>query len=373
MKKRRRFAMIIVIILIAVMVLSLALTMVKAEETDSAGETGDVLTVPAEMPASHAVYIDCIDVTNMSVSQAEKALSDHMEKLKQDKIYLKAGSGTAATTAGALGLDYVNKNVVNEALSIGRKGNVLKRFLAEREISENGPIVLDLDLKVDRSSVADVIRIKNVELTTEPVPNALSMSDDRTEFVVTEPQDGVTIDEAAAVDTLVSYMENEWNGGPGEVVLPAEYTEAQDTTEELKKVRNVLGSGETVFDIEKEGRAVNIAIATEHINGTVLYPGEEFSSVYTIGPTTAEYGFMPGASYAGSRIVDTYGGGVCQVTSTLYQAVLEAELEVTERHNHTMPIHYAQPGMDATMSEDDLDFRFLNSTEAPIYIHLIIK
>lgn len=373
-RKRRTVISVIAVIIVAVMVLSMALAVVRAgetgESTEPAAETfsSAEAAAPPQMPERNAVYIDNIDVTNMSQSQAEKALNDHIEKLRGDTIILKAGSRTATTTAGALGLDYTNKDVVEEALSIGKKGNVLKRFRAGKQITEEGPVVLDLNLKVDSASVTEAIRNAENEINCEPVPNGLYMNEDRETFTVTPTENGVQINETEAVNTVLAYMDLEWHGGEGEIALPAEETEAEDTSAQLTRVRNVLGSGETTFDSTNEGRSTNISLATEHINGTVLYPGEEFSSVQTIGPTTEEFGFMPGASFAGDRIVETYGGGVCQVTSTLYHAVLEAELEVTERHNHTMPIHYAEPGMDATMSEDALDFRFINSTESPIYI-----
>lgn len=374
-QKRRKIAAAVAVVLVAMMILSLALAVVRADEeaADEVQETGAVITVPEEMPESNAVYIDNIDVTNMSLSQAEKALSNHLEKLKNDTIILKAGSRKAETTAGALGLDYTNKGVVEEALSIGKKGNVLKRFRTEREIAQNGPIVLDLDLVTDSAAVSGVIREKESELNCDPKPNGLYLNDDGKSFTLTQTESGVQINEAAAVEAVSAYMDYDWHGGEGEVVLPAELTEAEDTTEQLYKVRNILGSGETLFDSTNEGRVTNITLATQHIDGTVVYPGEEFSSVRAIGPTTEENGFKPGASYAGDRIVETYGGGVCQVTSTLYRAVLEAELEVTERHNHTMLIHYAEPGMDATMSDEDLDFRFVNNTETPIYIEGIVQ
>lgn len=373
-RKRRTVVAVVAVILVALMVLSLVLAVVRAEEESadsaSSGDTAPAAAIaaPQKMPERNAVYIDNIDVTNMSLSQAEKALSDHMEKLKKDTIILRAGTRTSSTTAGALGLDYTNKGVVEEALSIGKKGNVLKRFRAEKQIAEEGPVVLDLNLKVDNASVTEAVRSAENEINCDPVPNGLFMNEERDAFTITPTENGVQINEAEAVSAVASYMDLEWHGGQGEIVLPATETEAQDTSEQLTKVRSLLGSGETFFDIANEGRVTNITLAAEHINGTVVYPGEEFSSVQTIGPTTEENGFMPGASYADGKIVETYGGGVCQVTSTLYRAVLESELEVTERHNHTMQIHYAEPGMDATMSDDALDFRFMNSTDSPIYI-----
>ncbi len=369
-RKRKTIIAAVAVILVILMVLSMVLAVVRAEESEavSGSEEDALVTVPITKADHNAVYIDDIDVTNMSFSQAEKALQDHMEKLKNDPIVLRAGSREATVSAGELGLDYNNKKVVDEALSIGNKGNVLKRFRAQRQIAVEGPIILDLDLQADAAQVADVISKKESEINCSPQPNGLYLNKDRKSFTITPTESGVQINEAGAVEAVNAFIGNDWHGGRGTVELPAELTAAEETAEQLEKVRRLLGEGETYFDSTNEGRATNISLATSHINGTVVYPGEEFSSVEAIGPTTEENGFMPGASYAGDRIVETYGGGVCQVTSTLYRAVLESELEVTERHNHTMMIHYAEPGMDATMSDDALDFRFINSTDSPIYI-----
>lgn len=107
---------------------------------------------------------------------------------------------------------------------------------------------------------------------------------------------------------------------------------------------------------------------TSKLNGKVLYPGEEISVCDNMVPFTEENGYEPAASYANGAVVESFGGGICQVSTTLYQAVLQAELEVTERHNHSMIVKYVEPSMDAAIAEGAKDFRFVNNTEAPIYI-----
>ncbi len=382
-KRRRRWVAILAVAIAVIMVLGLSISMVRGEEEPADGQEvssseqsgEETLTVPeALVPvaagtsiAKQGIYINSIDVTGMNRADAERAVSAYMDELRQEKIELYAGERSVTITAGDLGLDHSNKRVVEEALSIGKKGNVLKRFLAEKQIREKGPIVLDLQLTVDRKKVENVLKNKKAELDCDPKPNGLEMNDDDT-FTITPAQDGVKVDQNASADAVVSYVEKNWFGGQGGIELNAELTPGKDTSEELRSVRNLLGYAETTFDTTDEGRSINIALAAEHINGTVLYPGEEFSAVHAIGPTTAAEGFQLGASYASDRIVDSYGGGVCQVTSTLYGAVLEAELEVVERHNHTMRVHYVLPAFDATISDNDVDFRFVNSTEAPVYI-----
>ena len=105
------------------------------------------------------------------------------------------------------------------------------------------------------------------------------------------------------------------------------------------------------------------------INGTTVYPGEEFSTYETVSPFSTENGYYMAGSYLNGQVVDSLGGGICQVSTTLYNAVLLAELEVTERHNHSMIVTYVDPSADAAIAESSgKDFKFVNNTDAPIYI-----
>lgn len=111
-----------------------------------------------------------------------------------------------------------------------------------------------------------------------------------------------------------------------------------------------------------------VAVGAEKINGTLVQPGEEFSVEAVVVPFDAENGYALAASYEMGKVVDSYGGGICQVSTTLYVAVLKAELEVTERYSHSMIVHYVDPSMDAAIAEGLKDLKFINNTDAPIYI-----
>ena len=98
------------------------------------------------------------------------------------------------------------------------------------------------------------------------------------------------------------------------------------------------------------------------IDGFVLYPGEEFSAYGAVSPFTKENGYFMAGSYVDGKVVDSLGGGICQVSTTLYNAVLLSELEVTERHNHSMIVSYVEPSADAAISESSgKDFKFVNN------------
>lgn len=131
----------------------------------------------------------------------------------------------------------------------------------------------------------------------------------------------------------------------------------------------MLGHFSTRYDASAKNRAKNIELASEAINGTVLIPGETFSFNRTVGPTPASKGYMLAGAYSAGELVQNYGGGVCQVSSTVYNAVLYANLEIVERYNHSSIVGYVDPGRDATISYGSRDFKFKNSRKYAIRIN----
>lgn len=132
---------------------------------------------------------------------------------------------------------------------------------------------------------------------------------------------------------------------------------------------DVLGSAKTPYTgQDTNNRNTNIALACEAINGLILLPGESFSYNETLGERTAEAGYKKAPSYVGGLTVDTYGGGICQVSSTLYYSALFADLEILERYNHGYISNYIDKGMDATVTWGGADLRIANNTDYPIRI-----
>lgn len=325
-------------------------------------------TVRAEVPetALEGVYIENIDVGGMTEEEIAQALDQKMAELSACTISLNAGSQSVQTTAGELGLTYTNQDIVRQALYAGQRGNVLERFLVERHLEEVGPEVLELSFSVNADAVRNVIETQAGALNTEAVDASLTLENGS--FVVHEGQDGYVVNTDASVEKIVSYMSEEWHGGNGGVVLVTDVDKAGGDTAQLAMVHDKLGSSSTDYSGSNSNRKQNVRRGAELVNGTVLYPGEEFSMEQMVVPFTAENGYAPAASYEMGSVVETYGGGICQVSTTLYLAVLRAELEVTERSNHSMIVNYVKPSMDAAIAEGYKDFRFVNNTDAPIYI-----
>lgn len=136
----------------------------------------------------------------------------------------------------------------------------------------------------------------------------------------------------------------------------------------VSRCRDQVGTFSTTFSASNISRSKNVANAARLINGSVVYPGETFSVHDAISPMTEENGYYAAPSYNNGEVVDSIGGGVCQVSTTLYNAVLLAELEIVERSPHSMVVSYVKPSMDAAIAGDYKDFKFRNNTDVPIYI-----
>jgi vancomycin resistance protein YoaR len=134
----------------------------------------------------------------------------------------------------------------------------------------------------------------------------------------------------------------------------------------------ILGQYTTYFYNSAKARKNNIVNAAKKLNLKVVNPGEVFSTVGAISPITKENGYEDAGTYQDGRVVNAIGGGVCQVSSTLYNAVLGAELRITERHPHSMTVSYVELGRDAAIAGDYMDFCFQNTLETPIVIEAIV-
>lgn len=182
---------------------------------------------------------------------------------------------------------------------------------------------------------------------------------------VTEESDGVWFDVAAASDIMRQHMTE------GEAyTIPCVLTEAANKKADLEAMlfRDVLGTYSTSFASSSASRGHNITLAASSINNIILMPGESFSFNDALGERTEARGYKLAGAYVAGQTVDQVGGGICQVSSTLYNAVLRANLEIVERRNHQMTVSYVPIGLDATVNWGTTDFRFKNNTGYPVKV-----
>ncbi|MCD8077047.1 MAG: VanW family protein, partial [Lachnospiraceae bacterium] len=186
-------------------------------------------------------------------------------------------------------------------------------------------------------------------------------------FVVTAETNGLATDVEATVEAITQTLDESLST---EMTVEAvvEVTEPERTAEALSQIQDALGTYNTSYSSSSSARKTNIRVATERLDGTVLMPGESLSVSDTILSRTAANGYELAPQYVDGQSEDSYGGGVCQVSTTLYNAVLRAELQVDERHPHSMVVSYVPYSSDAAIAEGSKDFIFTNDSEYPIYI-----
>lgn len=160
---------------------------------------------------------------------------------------------------------------------------------------------------------------------------------------------------------------------PGPAAEPASVeaapTPEREVEEEPSPEQEVIGEYQAISQSEDPGRRENIRLATEAIDGTVIEPGGTFSFNDTVGNTSAERGYQEAAVISNGEVAQGDGGGVCQVSTALYIAAVKADLEIVERHPHSVPSDYAPIGLDATIVYGSFDLRLKNNTDHPMTIH----
>ncbi len=320
-----------------------------------------------ERTIEQGVYAGDINISGMTSQEAAIAVQDYVDSLSGVEITLNAVNGNTVTvTAGDLGLQWNNPGIIEEAIEIGKQGNIVQRFKALKAL-ESSNRIYPIDLGFRQETIQTVLS-EQCSIYDQPAVNAtLSRSDGS--FSVVEGQIGYAVDVAASATQLESYLSGDWNHEATTVDLVITETKPQGDAATLAQVKDVLGTYTTSYRTSGSSRCSNIANGCRLIDGTTLYPGEQLSVLDKITPFTEANGYYLAGSYLNGTVVESFGGGICQVSTTLYNAVLRAELQVDDRSNHSMIINYVEPSEDAAIAESGgKDFKFTNNLDYPIYI-----
>ncbi|MBQ7616266.1 MAG: VanW family protein [Butyrivibrio sp.] len=316
---------------------------------------------------ANGVYIGPVDVSGLSVTDAETKVSEYVNGLSDQQITLTVGEGKELQFSGSdIGLYWSNTGVVDEAYSLGHQGNVLQRYKALKDL-EFSNHTYNIVYGYEKEALSEIVARCSEEFDQEKKNYTLTKTE--TGFTVSDGQTGYLVDQEQSLSVIEDFIQNGFGNGSNEVHLAVKEDKPQGSYEELSKVRDVLGTYTTSYKTSGASRSANVANGCRLINGSTIYPGQEFSVLDTITPFTEANGYFPAGSYLNGLVVESVGGGICQVSTTLYNAVLLAELEVTERHNHSMIVTYVDPSADAAIAESGgKNFRFVNNTKSPIYI-----
>ena len=311
------------------------------------------------------VYAEEVDLSGLTKEEAKEAINAYISGKAEEKITLTIGDEELNVSRESLGVSWNNEEVVDEALALGKSGNLIKRYKALKDLQFDNK-VYDLRYTADTELIQTVVTEKCTKYNQKAVNVGLKKTDSG--FVVVDGKQGVVVDESGAVKTILAFIEGDYSEENTTVAVPTMISEPIGSAEELAKVKDKLGTFKTSFRTSDSDRSKNVRTGVAHIDGTVLYPGETFSTYEYVNPFTEENGYAMAGSYLNGKVVDSLGGGICQVSSTLYNAVLLSELEIVERSPHSMMVTYVQASADAAIAGTYKDFKFKNNTNAPVYI-----
>ena len=337
-----------------------------------AGGVGTYLKLKSEVEAvsmntiGHHIYVEDVDVSGMTVEEAKAALEEKISDYQAGAVTLSADGEQIEVTLAELGLTAKNlEETLEEAVSYGKDGSIWKRYQTLTALEEDS-LTFDITYTVDLGTIQTMLSEKTQEMGVKPQDATLVRKDGA--FVVSEEVDGIQVDVEASAEMIAKHFDSEWEyTGDEAFELITKVKSAEVTGEALSQVKDMLGTFTTQFE-SGNNRAKNIALATSRINGTVLMPGDEISASDAMGERSEANGYLSAGTYLNGETVEGTGGGVCQVSTTLYNAALNAELEITERCAHSMTVSYVSAAQDAAIAEGYKDLKFKNNTDTPIYI-----
>lgn len=328
---------------------------------------GSVFAFPAyakEKTFPEGIYAGDFALGGLTKEQAEEKFASYVSALEERSITLDVVGNKVETTAKDLGYACANTDALQEAEEYAAGGCLIRQYM-ERKDLEKEPVHISLEAGVDETMVQAFVEEQCSGLPGEPQDAAITRVNGK--FEITPEQSGMAVDVKATIDALNKALEKETGAA---VSVNAVVSEQQPKIKkaDLESISDVLGTCTTAYASSGASRSGNIANGVSKINGHVLMPGETLSGYECMHPFTIENGYFTAAAYENGQVVDSVGGGVCQIATTLYDASLAAELEITQRQNHSMIVTYVKPSMDAAIAGTYKDIKITNNYSTPIYI-----
>ena len=366
---------------------------------------GSLLGVAARVPAGHiapGVRVGDVSLGGMSRDEASAALASLVLKKQTVVLALRFPASTGIKhvwrpDAAKLGLSIDPQATLAAAAQAGQTGVLAN---ATRLVTGSRQTPVAPRVRVDAQKLRAYLKHQIARDINRPARNAKLILLPQGGHKVTPDKTGVQVDIETSAD-LIAKAWTAYNAAdapktgaeptpdaPGQtapdsgakpstsdkkqnadltIELAAKTTRPAITAAALQGLSE-MGGFSTRFGGTGASRGKNIALATRHINGTILAPGEIFSYNKVVGPRIESAGFQDAPVIVRGELVPGIGGGICQVSSTLYNAVLLSDLKIVHRSHHAFPVHYLPAGRDATVVDGAIDFKFQNSSGGPIYI-----
>lgn len=305
------------------------------------------------------VSIDDISVGGMTKEEAENAIKPYINEKLNKTIKIKIGVLEFEPTYKEMGFSYDVEGAISKAYSLGRNKNP---FLDLIEIHHLGVYNIKIDnLRNDEACVDYIASLaKKIDIKAKDA----TLYRKNGQIYITPSNKGKILDKGKAGQILIEAL----NKNASEVSLPIKEDEPKINAKDLKHINKKLVSFTTKYNPGKVGRSQNLATACKKIDSTILMPGDVFSFNKIVGPRNEATGFKNAIIFSNGEEIEGVGGGICQVSSTLFNCVLLSGLEVVQRRNHTLKVHYVPIGRDAMVSYGSQDFKFKNNNKNPIVI-----
>lgn len=338
----------------------------------SAAVVGSFIGMPPGLIRS-GVYVAGLHVGNLSPEQAQRYVAPYVNTLVNRPIAFHIEEDVLEVAPADLGVRPVLTTMIARAYAVGNRGSIWHQIGERWHAARQGvgiPLVVDVDHEVLTAwvdSVAAAYERPAIDARIEVIREGAE-----SRAVVIPAVNGSQLDRSGIKDAIVNAVAQSHDRT---VRLALVDVPAMRSTEEVQAYGIVqsVGSFSTRFDPKEHNRTVNIQIAAESLNGLILAPGEEFSFNRRVGPRIEALGYKEAPVIIDGELVPDIGGGVCQVSSTLYNAVLLAGLKVIHRIAHSIPSTYVPLGQDATVAYDYLDFRFQNDSDRHVMIHAVVE
>lgn len=309
------------------------------------------------------VNIKGMDIAGKTKEEIVQMVNESfVPRIGEKKINVSVGDKLLSYKYGDLSAGYNVEEAAEKAVEYGKDSSVFtkKRMIKNKN---NSKYDIDLPLTYDEAKIAELE--KKIKDKVDIAPKSATISKNGNGFNIIPEVVGYELNN----NNLDSKVKESLNGNlEEETNLSFELQEAQARVKssDLQKIKGQMSTFSTEYHTSGEDRSYNISLVTSLTNGTLLMPGETFS--FSQASLKGKGSYKIATMYQDNKVVPAEAGGICQVSSTLYRAVMRANIRSVERRNHSLPVYYAEPSLDATMAWGGVDYKFKNTYDFPIYI-----
>lgn len=310
------------------------------------------------------INIENIDIGGKSKEESANILqTSFVDTMLKEKTVVQASDKTFKIDNSKIIIKYDINSAVNKALSFDKE---LGLFQRHRLIKTGVQKKFNMDVLYNNDTIKNFTQSIENGINKNPM-NATINIDPSGKFIVNQESEGLKVKTEELEKGIKDGLHNKLNLNKA-LKVPVEVIKPTLITDKLSTINSNISSFSTSFASSSAERAHNIELAASFINGKSLMPGETFSFNDYVGERTGERGFSEAPVIVDHKVESGFGGGICQVSSTLYNAILLAGLKATERTHHTLPSSYVKLGLDATVDWNNIDFKFKNTLDYPILI-----